>query len=128
MSYTVIYQALQAYARRGGTGGADPPEHIPEREAAMQALATELEQVLAGLAGADAASQLVESQRQFAQWVTRRPIQLDASRRLGAGASAQRDLDQIKRQIEEVQQVGLRAFHGQLQHSLARQRCGQFTR
>ena len=105
VSYTVIYQALQAYARRGGTGGADPPEHIPEREAAMQALAAELEQVLAGLAGADAASQLVESQRQFAQWVTRRPIQLDASRRLGAGASAQRDLDQIKRQIEEVQQA-----------------------
>lgn len=37
--------------------------------------------------------------------MTRRPIQLDASRRLGAGASAQRDLDQIKRQIEEVQQA-----------------------
>jgi hypothetical protein len=48
VSYTVIYQAFQAHLQRDGQGPIESEHRIVEREAAMQSLAKELEQVLAG--------------------------------------------------------------------------------
>ena len=105
VSYTVIYQAFQAHLQRDGQGPIESEHRIVEREAAMQSLAKELEQVLAGLADPSAVAKLVEARREFAEVVTRRKVSLSAAQRQAMEGSAQRDLNEIKGLIEKLQQA-----------------------
>lgn len=102
VSYTVIYQAFQAHARRNAAAVTRDDERIDEREAAMQTLAAELTQVLGEIDMPDAVQRMVERERQAAERAYKRKITLSAYQRESIARDARQELESINTRIRSL--------------------------
>jgi len=108
VSYTLIYQAFQAYGRQKASATDTGDPRVDVRQAATKSLVDELSQVLVELKQPDAAHRIIQSQVIAFEMRSGRKVTLDPARRQQLDADMRRDLEGLFKEIAAIQSLDSR--------------------